>query len=134
MVELPVSASLHASRTPEGVRRSVTKGIPGTDVAVAGSKLAISRRPLDWRAIVAVALYAFPVALGAAWAQFPPGHPLTYPTSTRPCLSMVTSKKSSRLRQMLAPPPFHIQPRCIGAPGVTSDVVQVNPPSKVWAT
>src|SRR5947209_5367988 len=98
MAELPVSASDHPRWTTGPTRGCVTVGIPGTDVAInglGGSKAATSRRPLDWRAIVPVALYAFPVAVGAAWAQLPPGHPLTYPTCTRPCLSTVIPKKSN---------------------------------------
>jgi len=43
--------------------------MPGTDLAVnecGGSKAAISRRPLDWRAITPLAVYALPFAVSAA--------------------------------------------------------------------
>src|SRR5947208_11798938 len=60
--------------------------------------------------------------------------PSVYATSTRPCLSIDASLKSSRLRQAFDPPPFQIQPRWIGLPGVALTVVQVLPPSYVYAT
>src|SRR6266446_7155945 len=111
--------------------------MPGADLArsgFGGSKLAINRRPLDCRAITPLAVYALPFAAVAAWAQAPSAHPSTYPTCTRPCLSTVASKKSSRFRQMSAPPCIQKQPRCSGSFGVASVVVQCNPPSNVLAT
>src|SRR6266404_2280941 len=92
------------------------------------------RLPLDCRANVAVALYVFPCAVDPASAHGPPEHPFTYPTKTRPSRSILLSKKSSRLRTMSAPPPLKRPLRCIGKLGVTSDVVQCAPPSKVCAT
>ena len=47
-------------------RRIVAVGIPGAEVAVVGSKRANRRRPLDCRALVAVAVYALPLAAGTA--------------------------------------------------------------------
>src|ERR1700730_11390725 len=132
--ELPVSPSDQARCTTDPTRRWVIAGAPGADVGLVGSKAANRRRPLDWRAIVPVAPEPLPLAVSGAWAQLPPEQPLTYPASTRPCLSIETSKKSSRLRQILAPPPVQIQPRWIGALGVASDTLQVAPPSKVCAT
>src|SRR5436305_10665176 len=61
-------------------------------------------------------------------------HPSVYATSTRPCLSIDASLKSSRLRHAFEPPPFQMQPRWIGLPGVASTVVHVFPPSYVYAT
>src|SRR5438132_11462809 len=107
--------------------------MPGSDVASVGSNAANSLRPLDWRAITAEAVYPLPVAVGVDCAQGAPEQPLTYPTRTRPSLSTVMSKKSSRLRPMFAPPFVQMFPRCIGAFGVASLVVHVLPPSNVWA-
>src|SRR5437764_15022607 len=56
-------------------------------------------------------------------------HPSVYATRTRPCLSTDASLKSSRLRHAFEPPPFQMQPRWIGLPGVASTVDQVLPPS-----
>src|SRR3954452_15641622 len=44
------------------------------------------------------------------------------------------SLKSSRFRQLLEPPCSQMQPRCTGSVGVASTVVQVTPPSYVYAT
>jgi len=54
--------------------------MPGAEVAViafGGSKRAINRRPLDCRAMVAVAVYALPLAVDADCAQLPPAQPFT---------------------------------------------------------
>src|ERR1700674_594098 len=42
--------------------------------------------------------------------------------------------KSSKFRQMFAPPPSQMHPRCTGSLGVASTVDQVAPPSNVVAT
>src|SRR3954453_10359497 len=52
----------------------------------------------------------------------------------RPCLSMVMSLKSSRLREISAPPASQIGPRCTGSFGVALERCQVEPPSYVVAT
>src|SRR5437868_6139973 len=84
------------------------------------------RSPPDWREIVAFAVNEF----GGPFTQLAM-QPSSQPTRTRPRLSIVASKKSSKLRQVLSP---QIGPRCTGSPGVTFCVVQVCPPSKVVAT
>src|SRR6266480_4418244 len=84
------------------------------------------RRPPDCREIVAFAVNEF----GGPFTQLAI-QPSSQPTSTRPRLSIVASKKSSRLRQVLSP---QIGPRCTGSLGVTFCVVQVCPPSNVVAT
>src|SRR5919201_5034983 len=61
-------------------------------------------------------------------------HPSVYATRTRPCLSTDASLKSSRFRHGFEPPPFQMQPRWTGSPGVALTVVQVLPPSNVYAT
>ena len=49
-------------------------------------------------------------------------------------MSTDASLKSSRLRHAFEPPPFQMQPRWMGLPGVAFTVVHVWPPSYVYAT
>src|SRR5438270_3818075 len=96
----------------------------------AGSNCASSPLPPDWRAIVAFELYVF-----APPDSQPSIQPSAKANSTCPFSSIVTSLKSSRLRQGLLPPPFQIQAlRCTGPFGVARAVVHVAPPSYVCAT
>src|SRR5213596_2846579 len=83
------------------------------------------RRPPDWREIVAFAVKEF----GEPFTQLAM-QPSSQPTRTRPRLSIVASKKSRRLRQVLS---WQIGPRCTGSLGVTFWVVHVCPPSNVVA-
>ena len=64
-----MSASDQPRWTTLPTRRVVTDTMPGTVVtfiAFSGSLAATKRRPLDCRAITAVAVYALPVAVEAA--------------------------------------------------------------------
>src|SRR3954449_7032608 len=71
------------------------------------------------------------LALGSS---FGPTQPSASPTSTLPCLVIVMSLKSSRLRHGTEPPLFQMQPRCTGSLGLALTVVQCAPRSYVVAT
>src|SRR4051794_14029372 len=109
------------------LRVTVTAGADGA-VGSAGSNSANMRRPPVCRRIEATAEYEFPRAAAGPWMQ-PPTQPSAYPTSMRPCLSTVMSLKSSRLRDISAPPASQIGPRCTGSFGVALTRCQVEPAS-----